>query len=249
MLIKDIDIRKFALLLDVDGTLLDIAPTPLAVEVPDRLRRALAALAEQTGGATAFVSGRPLTQLDQLFAPLKLPAVGGHGAELRVNGSDQPQRFDLGLSDDLRGQFKAFASKLDGVILEDKGFSIALHYQLVPQHAEIVREAVAAACAPCPDGSIEVLLGKAVIEVKPAAFHKGTGIRTLMGHLPFRGRRPLFIGDDITDDAAFAVLPDYDGIGFSVGRQIKGLAGCLPKPSDVRHWLYRVAEFGVAVTP
>ena len=181
MLIKDIDIRKFALLLDVDGTLLDIAPTPLAVEVPDRLRRALAALAEQTGGATAFVSGRPLTQLDQLFAPLKLPAVGGHGAELRVNGSDQPQRFDLGLSDDLRGQFKAFASKLDGVILEDKGFSIALHYQLVPQHAEIVREAVAAACAPCPDGSIEVLLGKAVIEVKPAAFHKGTGIRDIDG--------------------------------------------------------------------
>jgi trehalose 6-phosphate phosphatase len=247
VLIDNIDLQKFALLLDVDGTLLDIAPTPLAVQVPERLKRALSALAEQTAGATAFVSGRPLAQLDLLFAPLTLPAVGGHGAELRLNGIDAPQRFDMGLSDDLRGQLEAFAGKLDGVLLEDKGFSIALHYRLAPQHAAIVREAVAAACAPYPDGSIEVLLGKSVIEVKPAAFDKGTGIRGLMSHAPFHGRRPLFIGDDITDEAAFAVLPDYDGVGFSVGRRIKGLAGCIPKPSDVRHWLYRTAESSVAV--
>jgi trehalose 6-phosphate phosphatase len=249
VIIDDIDIRKFAVLLDVDGTLLDIAPTPLAVEVPDRLKRALASLTEQTQGATAFVSGRPLQQLDLLFEPLKLAAVGGHGAEMRLNGADPPQRFDVGVDEDLRAQLHAFASKLEGVLFEDKGFSVALHYRLAPQHAEIVREAVAAACAPYPDGSIEVLLGKSVIEVKPAAFHKGTGIRALMRHKPFHGRRPLFIGDDLTDDAAFAVLPDFDGIGYSVGRRIKGLAGCIPKPSDVRHWLYRVAESGVAATP
>jgi trehalose 6-phosphate phosphatase len=249
VLIDDIDIRKFAVLLDVDGTLLDIAATPLDVQVPERLKRALEALAAQTGGATAFVSGRPLAQLDLLFAPLKLAAVGGHGAEMRVSGTATPYRFDLGLSDDLRGQFKAFASKLDGVLLEDKGYSIALHYRLAPQHAEIVRESVAAACAPYPEGSIEVLLGKAVIEVKPAAFDKGTGVRALMGQAPFRGRPPLFIGDDITDETAFAVLPEFDGLGFSVGRRIKGLAGCFPKPSDVRHWLYHVAESGLTVAP
>ncbi len=246
MQIDPINLKNSAVLLDVDGTILDIAATPLAVSVPSRLKEVLETLRDRTGGALAFVSGRPLAQLDQLFAPLKLPAVAGHGAELRVNGMEPRARFKANIDRDLRGQFAAFASKLDGIILEDKGYSLALHYRLAPQHAETVREAVAAACAVYPDDAIEVLPGKAVIEVKPAAFNKGKGIRELMAYPPFHGKRPIFIGDDITDDSAFAVLPEFNGLGFSVGRKISGLAGTFHEPRDVRDWLYRTAELNGA---
>jgi trehalose 6-phosphate phosphatase len=242
VLIDTIDIRTSAVLLDVDGTLLDIAKTPPEVEVPARLKQALRAVRAQTDGAVAFVSGRPLADLDRLFAPLKLAAVGGHGAEMRVTGKDEPQRYDAVIGGDLRLKFAAFAKSLDGIILEDKGYSLALHYRLAPQHAAAVREAVAAACAPYPSNSIEVLMGKAVIEVKSTAFNKGTGVRELMRFPPFRGRRPVFIGDDVTDESAFAVLPEFDGLGFSVGRELSGLAGTFQRPRDVRAWLYRVAE-------
>lgn len=242
MRINPIDLRKSAVLLDVDGTILDIAATPLSVSVPSGLKDTLETLRDQTGGALAFVSGRPLSQLDQIFAPLKLPAVAGHGAELRVNGMEPRARFKSDIDRDLRGQFTAFASKHDGIILEDKGYSLALHYRLAPQHAETVREAVAAACAVYPDDAIEILPGKAVIEVKPAAFNKGKGIRELMAYPPFHGRRPIFIGDDITDDSAFAVMPEFNGLGFSVGRKISGLAGSFHEPRDVRDWLNHLAE-------
>lgn len=242
MLIDTIDIRSSAVLLDVDGTLLDIADTPLTVEVPGRLKDALEAVSAKTGGATAFVSGRPIVDLDRLFAPLKLAAVAGHGAELRTNGLADPRRYDTSIGRDLRTSLAAFAASHEGVLLEDKGYSLALHYRLAPERAAAVLEAVAAACAQCPPNSLDVLPGKAVVEVKPAAFNKGTGIRELMKYPPFRGRRPIFIGDDVTDQAAFAVLPEFDGVGFSVGHEMPGLAGFFQKPGDVRAWLYRVAE-------
>jgi trehalose 6-phosphate phosphatase len=249
VLIDTIDIATSAVLLDVDGTLLDIADTPLSVDVPPQLKTALRRLIGQTGGATAFVSGRPLAQIDRLFSPLRLPAVAGHGAELRVTSNGEPRKYDLPIDGDLRGQFAAFAKTLDGVILEDKGYSLALHYRLAPEHAAIVRQAVAAACAPYPSDAIEVLPGKEVIEVKSAAFNKGTGIRELMKYAPFHGRRPIFIGDDITDESAFGVLPEFDGYGFAVGRQIAGAAGFFSKPRDVRQWLYRVAGLLEASRP
>ena len=242
MLIDTIDIRTSAVLLDVDGTLLDIAVTPPEVKVPARLRDALRAVRTQTNGATAFVSGRPLAELDRLFAPLKLAAVAGHGAELRVTANGETQRYDTRIGSDLRKQFATFAKAHDGIILEDKGYSLALHYRLAPQLAATVHDAVAAACAQYPASALEVLMGKAVVEVKSTAFNKGTGVRELMTFPPFRGRRPIFIGDDVTDEAAFAVLPEFNGFGFSVGRELPELAGCFHRPSDVRDWLYRVAE-------
>jgi trehalose 6-phosphate phosphatase len=247
--IDDIELHKSAILLDVDGTLLDIAPTPLDVRVPERLKNALSTLRERSGGAIAFVSGRPLAELDRLFAPLRIAVVGGHGAEIRFNGTDAPTKIATGIGADLRGQFEALTSKLAGVLLEDKGYSIALHYRLAPQHADVLREGVAAACAAYPSASIEVLPGKAMIEVKPAAFSKGSGVRTLMHHAPFAGRRPVFVGDDVTDESVFAILPEFDGLGFSVGRRISGLAGCFPRPIDVRTWVYQMAEADEAVQP
>jgi trehalose 6-phosphate phosphatase len=245
----DIDLRDSAVLLDVDGTIVDIAPTPVDVKVQPRLIKALRTIARETDGAVAFVSGRPLADLDRMFAPLKLAAVAGHGAEMRLSGNGKPSRYDTPIGGDLRGQFKAFVSKLDGIILEDKGYSLALHYRLAPQHAAAVREAVAAACAPYPADSIEVLPGKAVIEVKSAAFNKGTGIRELMRFPPFRGRKPVFVGDDVTDQAAFKVMPEFGGKAFSVGHKMKGLDGCFPNPQDVREWLYQIAKLNGAGSP
>ena len=247
MFVENCNFDTCAVLLDIDGTLLDIAALPSAVEVPARLKDTLERVHARTCGALAFVSGRPLADIDRLFAPLKLAAIAGHGAEWRVSGIDQPHRFRGRLDSDLRMQFEAITSKLDGVLLEDKGYSIAIHYRLAPQHAEVLREAVAAACAPYPSSSIEVLPGKAMIEIKPAAFNKGTGVRELLMHPPFRGRRPLFVGDDVTDESVFDILPELNGVGYSVGRKIPGCAGCFPKPADVRDWIYRIAESDVAV--
>jgi trehalose 6-phosphate phosphatase len=242
VLIDTIDIRTSAVLLDVDGTLLDLAETPPRVEVPAQLKWALEALAARNGGATSFVSGRSLTDLDRLFAPLKLAAVAGHGAELRMTGGAVPHRQAATIPGQLRNRLVAFAASNEGVIFEDKGYSQALHYRLAPQRAEAVHEAVLEACAGYPPGMLDVLPGKFVLEVKLTGFSKGSGIRELMQTAPFRGRRPIFIGDDITDESAFAVLPEFGGLGFSVGRELPGLAGSFETPGDVRAWLYRVVD-------
>jgi trehalose 6-phosphate phosphatase len=239
--IDALDVQTRAVLLDVDGTILDIAATPVDVTVPHRLKRALERLHERAGGALAFVSGRMLSDLDTLFAPLKLPSVGGHGAEIRVREGEPRRKLDIRIDDGLKSRIKALVSKYDGVLLEDKGYSLALHYRLAPHYGSDVREAVVAACADFPTASIEILPGKAMVEVKPGAFNKGIGIRQLMTHPPFHGRQPVFIGDDITDRAAFAVLPEYDGLGFSVGHELEGLAGSFATPGAVRQWLYRAA--------
>jgi trehalose 6-phosphate phosphatase len=229
-----------ALLLDVDGTLLDIAPTPQEVRMSTALQGSLARLLARTGGALALVSGRTLANLDGLFAPLRLPAIGGHGAEIRLSTDrNAPATEAAALSEDLRERLLALSGA--GVMIEDKGYSVALHYRLAPEKGEILQAAVSAIIAEEPR-PVEMLPGKAVIEVKPAGFTKGTALRHLMGYPPFAGRHPIFIGDDITDEAAFAVLREFGGSGFSVGRHIPGVYGHFRAPGDVRRWLEEISH-------
>lgn len=225
-----------AVLLDVDGTILDLAPTPLEVVVPPELTAALARLSERTGGALAFVSGRPLAELDLFFQPLKLPAIAGHGAELRLNDGTVA-RANTFLDPQLMSELASIADDKPGVLFEDKKYSIALHYRQAPHLGHEIRDEVSAVCARFPSAAIEILPGKSVVEVKQPSFNKGTAVRELMQHEPFRGRRPIFIGDDVTDEAAFAVLPEFGGIGFSVGREVQGIAGMFEQPRDVRRWI------------
>jgi trehalose 6-phosphate phosphatase len=238
---ETLDLHSTAILLDIDGTLLDLAATPAGVLVPSNLQSTLTTLWKWTGGALALVSGRPLKDIDRIFAPLELPAVGGHGAEIRATAkTPQKKRLQpLLLDERVRRQLLGLARK--GIIIEDKGYSMALHYRLAPELGPELRRQVALIASSFSDAHYEVLPGKFVIEVKPTAFNKGTAVLQLMELPPFAGRRPLFIGDDVTDEAVFAILPDVHGTGFSVGRLIAGATGVFGTPADVRAWLGRMA--------
>jgi trehalose 6-phosphate phosphatase len=229
------------MLLDVDGTLLDIAPTPQEVKVPASLRETLFRMRRQLGGALALVSGRPLADLDHLFAPLRLPAIGGHGAEMRLAGDGEAvARRAAPLDSVFREKLKIAAARHRGIIVEDKGYSLALHYRLAPKEGLALGHDIRRECRDWGDPSIELLSGKAVIEIKSRGFNKGTAVRELMNHPPFAGRSPIFIGDDKTDEDAFAAVPDYGGIAISVGRRFQGVQDCFGSPAEVRQWLERL---------
>jgi trehalose 6-phosphate phosphatase len=237
------DLNEIAVLLDVDGTILDLAPTPREVFVPHSLRDTLARLQDRTGGAVAFVSGRPVSELDLIFSPLQLPAIGGHGAELRAVAGAAPEAPRLPpLDPAVKRQFAAIAEAGPGIVLEDKGYSLALHYRLAPDKERVVREAAAKVCAGLQSTSIELLPGKLVVEIKQTGFTKATAVRELMTYSPFAGRRPIFIGDDVTDLGVFDILPEFDGISISVGRKVAGVESCFERPSDVRRWLDEISH-------
>jgi trehalose 6-phosphate phosphatase len=236
------DLRESAILLDIDGTILDIAPTPREVRMPPGLRQTLARLQERSGGALALVSGRPLADIDVIFAPLVLAAIGGHGAELRPVPGSEPQRRAESLSAELKHALAALTKLGPGILSEDKGYSFALHYRLAPDQAEAVRATVNTICAEAKAGAIEILLGKSVVEIKAAGISKANAVRDLMAVAPFAKRKPIFIGDDITDEPVFAVIAQFGGLGFSVGHVAAAVNGRFTTPQSVRRWLAQLAS-------
>ena len=227
-------LSETAILLDIDGTLLDLMPTPREVWVPPGLAKTLNRLLERTNGALALVSGRSLNDIDLIFAPDQFPAVGGHGAEMRIEpDSESVATHAPPMDKELKRRLAAIAKLSPGILLEDKGYSLALHYRLAPHAEKAIYAAVSLIRADLPNAPIEVLPGKCVCEIKHSGFTKATGVRELMTHEPFKGRRPLFIGDDVTDETVFAIMPDLDGLAFSVGRRAQGVAGHFDAPSDV----------------
>ena len=206
----------WALFLDFDGTLVDIAMTPDSVLVPSKLRRILAACIEAFGGAVAIVSGRPISTLDALLDPLKLPAAGLHGLELRMpDGTVEEAARRTSELAGLRARFRALAREDARLVVEDKGSSLALHFRRAPERERELRELVAAA-ATRHDGH-HVMHGKMVLEVRPAHADKGTAIARFLEAPPFVGRTPVFAGDDITDEDGFAVVNRHGGISIKVG--------------------------------
>jgi trehalose 6-phosphate phosphatase len=239
----EIILGETALLLDIDGTLLNFAPTPREVVVPPTLRDTLQRLWEKTGGAVALVSGRALDDIALLFAPLELPAIGGHGAEFcPFPGGDSEVIRLSPLDPTVKRKLATVRDIGAGILLEDKAHSLAIHYRLAPDKERAVIETVHTICDSFPDGMLELLPGNKVIEVKQSGFDKGTAVRELMRYAPFRGRRPIFIGDDVTDERVFPVLPEFGGFGFSVGRRVDGAVGCFDTPADVRWWLEVVSR-------
>lgn len=229
-----------ALLFDVDGTLIDIGPSPFEVDVPEDLKISLERLYKLADGALALVSGRPIVDLDKLFAPLALPAIGGHGAEMRLCDGESLSRID-DLPHALRRRLVEAAVPGSGIEVEDKGYSVALHYRKAPKQAEHLRRHIAAGRAAFPGEATELLLGKAMFEVKRPGVNKGAAVCDLMTRKPFAGRMPVFVGDDVTDESVFKMLPALGGQGFGVGRRFENIAGIFPSPADLRHALARLA--------
>jgi len=236
-------LSETAVLLDIDGTLLDLMPTPREVWVPPGLAKTLNRLMVRTNGALALVSGRSLNDIDLIFAPEIFPAVGGHGAEMRIDpDSDSVAAHAPPMDKELKRRLAAIAKLSPGILLEDKGYSLALHYRLAPQAEKAIYAAVSLIRADLPNAPIEVLPGKFVCEIKHSGFSKASGVHELMKLEPFKGRRPFFIGDDVTDETVFAIMPDLDGLAFSVGRRAQGVAGHFDAPSDVREFLAHLLD-------
>ena len=234
----DVDLKRCALLFDIDGTLLELAPSPREVVVPPGLRENLQMLLEKTDGALALVSGRSLIDIDWIFDPVLFPAVGGHGAEMRLSIDTEAVASHAPPMDaELKKRFAAIAMMDPGILLEDKGYSLALHYRKAPTIEQALYDAVSTIRADLPDATIDVLPGKFVCEIKASGVSKATGVRELMMNEPFEGRTPVFLGDDVTDESVFAIMPDLEGISFSVGRRARGVQGHFNAPADVRAWM------------
>jgi trehalose 6-phosphate phosphatase len=237
--------KNSALFLDIDGTLLDMARTPEAVVVPVELRLTLLRLHDALEGALAFVSGRSLSAIDQLFMPLHTAAVGCHGAEVRsADGSFRALSDPV--PDPVRAIFRQLTENHPGTLLEDKVYALSLHYRLAPE-ARASLEAAMEKHAPLFAGEdVAIQHGKSVIDARMRGVDKGAGVRALMREAPFRAREPIFGGDDTTDMDVFHILPELGGHGFSVGRSFEGVNYEFSSPRAVRQWLSRLAEKGVA---
>ena len=245
-LISDLSTR--AILLDIDGTLLDIAPSPRQVWVPTGLRGLLTRLTELTCGALALVSGRSINDIDLIFSPLQLPAIGVHGAEMRISGDAEVQARVAPLSKTLKRRLATVNELGPGILVEDKGYSLALHYRLAADKGPAVLAAVGAICSTMPEEAVEILPGKLVVDIKPAGINKGSAVSELMQHPPFRSRKPIFIGDDTTDVPVFRIIPEFGGKAYSVGGIAAKVDGHFDTPETVRSWLARIAaeEAGAA---
>ena len=206
-------LERTALFFDVDGTLLDIRPEPRDVVSDADLRGLLQRLSASRHGALALVSGRSLADIDRIFSPLKLTAVGLHGAEIR-DASGAERRADPRIMDHARKPLRDFVAAHEGLMLEDKGATLAVHYR---QRPDLGAEALLFLLRFTPADGLAVQEGKFVVELKPGLYDKGTAIAELMRAPPFVGRMPVFFGDDLTDEAGFAFVNHAGGLSVRIG--------------------------------
>ena len=242
----DPDPAAWALFLDFDGTLIDLATTPDEVVVPPRLRPVLATCAEAFGGAVALVSGRPIAALDALLDPLRLPAAGLHGLERRLpDGTvEHAARRGPGLCG-LRARLETLVRGDGRLLLEDKESSLALHFRRAPERERALRALVADAVP--RHGGYQILHGKMVVEIKPAHANKGEAIAHYLEMPPFAGRRPVFAGDDVTDEDGFDTVNRLGGIGVKVGAGESRATCRVPHADALLDWLAAVAGAPAAV--
>lgn len=230
--------HRWALFLDFDGTLVDLAASPDAIEVPAALPTLLRRLERRLSGALAILTGRSLGDLDRRLAGLAPAAAGQHGAEFRRRPGGPAVRARARAFAAIRPQVREFAARLAGVRVEDKGAGIALHYRAEPSSGAAVKHQVAVWAA-ASAGALESLDGKCVCELRPAGVSKGRAVREFMREQPFRGCRPLVLGDDVTDEAAFEASHALGGAAIKVGSGESRAEWRLNDSRAVRGWLAR----------
>lgn len=227
----------WAYFLDVDGTLIDIAESPDAIDVDSALLELIARLHRASGGAVALVSGRALSDLDRRLGALRVPSAGQHGLERRdavgrlwIHAAPPAAKCSL---------IEALTPVIErnpGLLLEDKGLTLALHYRQA-QHLADYAQRLMENLAHNAGADLEVQRGKCVVEVKPAGIDKGTAVTEYLAESPFMGRRPVFIGDDLNDEHAFAEVNKVNGISIKVGDGISEARYWLRDVAAVRRWL------------
>ncbi|NUU03262.1 trehalose-phosphatase [Herbaspirillum robiniae] len=245
------DFAADALFLDFDGTLVDLAPQPEDIVVPPELITLLQRIQQESDGALAIVSGRPLDQLDFFLAPLRLPMAGVHGAERRTADG---RIIQLPVADvhHLRERLLPLVTAHPDLQLELKRGALALHYRHAPHLEQRCIETMMEALRHEPGFSM--LNGKMVVEAKPHT-NKGDAVAAFMNESPFRGRRPVFVGDDVTDEAGFAVAQAESpgqtvrGLGIKVGVGPSQARVRVGDPAAVRALLRAALEAGPAGRP
>jgi len=229
---------RTALLLDLDGTLVDIAPTPDAVVVPAGLTETLHRLSERLGGAIAIVTGRTADVIDRLLGDGAFAVGAEHGATVRRLPGGLLERADKHLAPPPEAWIEAaqrLAAARPGALMERKARGFTLNYRAVPEAGPLFRDALQAMLAGSP--TFELLAGKFVWEVRPRGVDKGTAVCALMAGPPFAGRLPLFVGDDVTDEDGMRAARAMGGAGLWV-------APAFASASGVRAWLKAAAERG-----
>ncbi|MDR4308722.1 trehalose-phosphatase [Chelatococcus sambhunathii] len=233
---------RLAFFLDLDGTVLDIAPTPEGVSIPHSTVEAISRISDRLGGALAVISGRSLADIDKILAPLRLPAAALHGAELRRLGGGRAGAGHGVPPERLTAALGAFVDARPGLRLEDKGASVAVHYRATPEREDEVRTRVGELVDRFAPGH-ELQPGKMVVEVRPRGCDKGAALKALMEHPPFAGRIPWAFGDDLTDEFALEAALALGGEGVLVGAVDRPTAAtaALESPAAMRDWLERLA--------
>jgi trehalose 6-phosphate phosphatase len=235
----------WCLFLDVDGTLLELAPTPDGVRVEPTLRDLLSRVNRKLGGAVALISGRTIDDLDRLFEPQRWPAAGVHGLERRDSTGRRQLAHDVDAAAVARARdrLRDLAARLPGTFVEDKGLAVALHYGQTPHFEhELRRESRAIARAIGAD--LRLLEGRMVLELRPAGATKADAIHAFLAEPPFAGRRPIFMGDDITDEEGLAAVERIGGLSVAVGDRVQAMSRA-SGPRDVHVFLEELAESGV----
>ena len=232
-----------ALFIDVDGTLVDFAERPDAVQIDPQLREGLHALRARLEGALAPLSGRPLHEIDALTGSHEGAAAGLHGAEIRrADGTIECVATDRAQVQRLHEHAAAGLADATGVLVEAKPNGVALHWRRAPEQAARVR-AVAAGLAREAGAGFMQQPGNHVIEIKPAGIDKGAAVRALMRSAPFAGRRPWVLGDDLTDEHAFEAANAQGGVSVVVGaRRPTAAMHALENPAAARAWLVALSR-------
>jgi trehalose 6-phosphate phosphatase len=228
--------HRAALMLDMDGTLVDLAPTPDAVVVAPGLPEALAVLRDALGGALAIVTGRPVETVDRLFGDAPGAIAGEHGGAFRYAVGGAIERLDLPSPPAAwLDAAETLARSFPGALVERKARGFALHYRQAPQAREVFHAALGALLATAP--GFELHPAHMLWEVRPLGADKGGAVVALMQRPPFAGRVPVFIGDDVTDEDGMRECRKLGGAGYRVDDVFRD-------PTGVRAWLHRSAELG-----
>ena len=235
-------LNEVALFLDFDGTIVDIVMDPGAVRVDDASILNLTTLWRRLGGALAIVSGRSIAEIDEHLKPLVLPVAGVHGLTRRASGGQvEMASVDESIVGGVATMLEPFVYAYPGLILEPKWGAIALHYRARPELAEACYAALAAATATYSP-SAEIVHGKMVVEAKFARFNKGTAVRSFAAESPFNGRRPIFIGDDVTDEDGFAAVIEMGGVAAKVGTGPSVATTRFKSAAEFRKWMGLIAN-------